>query len=45
MKEANITGEDLLFKEPEYFSKLVLGNLMSQINSVKKKRAGEFFLR
>ncbi|CAB4422131.1 unnamed protein product [Rhizophagus irregularis] len=37
MKEANITGEDLLFKEPEYFSKLVLGNLMSQINSVKKK--------
>jgi hypothetical protein len=42
MKEANITGEDLLFREPEYFSKLELGNLLSQIKSVKK-RAGDVF--
>lgn len=36
--ETNITGEDLLSKEPEYFSKLVLGNFMSHIKSVKKSR-------
>lgn len=40
LEEANITGEELMFEEPEHFSKLGLGNVLTQIKFIKK-RIGE----
>jgi hypothetical protein len=40
LKEANITGEELMFEGPERFSRLELGDLLTQIKSIKK-RIGE----
>ncbi|GBB92945.1 hypothetical protein RclHR1_02090009 [Rhizophagus clarus] len=44
LMEANITGEELLFEEPERFSKLDLGDLLTQIKSIRK-RIGKLMLQ
>ncbi|CAB4387535.1 unnamed protein product [Rhizophagus irregularis] len=44
LEEANITGEELMFEEPEHFSKLGLGNVLTQIKFIKK-RIGKLMLQ
>ncbi|UZO07159.1 uncharacterized protein OCT59_027454 [Rhizophagus irregularis] len=45
LEEANITGEELMFEEPEHFSKLGLGNVLTQIKFIKKRIAGKLMLQ